>query len=163
LVPTTLTAMMLLLLMMRLLAKLLILGRITTLLAWWTLLPLVLLLSTIAALLITLLVALPVVDVRHIDSTALEIDVYSSFVGFGVILETEFATDLFDSWFDLLDVPWGVVAFADDDVKMILAVGGGVFYAFFEDVFGFFDELTVEVNCILDFVRGWLGNCNLRV
>lgn len=82
------------------------------------------LLSTMVLLLPSMMLLLPAVMLlttarvsrrRWIRRTStLEIDVDSTFVCFGIVLESEFLTDLFDARFDLLDVVYGVVALADD-------------------------------------------------
>ena len=41
-----------------------------------------------------------------------------------------------------------VVTFSDDDMKMRLPMGFGVSDSFFENVFGFFDELSMEIDCV---------------
>ena len=51
---------------------------------------------------------------RHLRGSTLEVDVYSTGVCFRRVLQTEFLAYLLDAWFDLLDVVWGVVSFADD-------------------------------------------------
>lgn len=47
----------------------------------------------------------------HIDCAASQIDIYTPFVGFGVVLQAQFATYLFDARFDLLHMVCAVVAF----------------------------------------------------
>lgn len=52
----------------------------------------------------------------HISRSTGEVDIDTTGVFLGGILQTQTATDLFDAGFDLLDVVRGVVAFADDAV-----------------------------------------------
>ena len=56
---------------------------------------------------------------RHLRGSTLEVDVHSASVGFGRVLQAEFLADLLDAWFDLLDVVWGVVPFADDAADLV--------------------------------------------
>jgi hypothetical protein len=63
-----------------------------------------------------------------------------------VVLQAEFTTDLFDSWLDLLDMARTVVASAHDDVQVCLTSTPRILYSLLQDVLGFLDELTVEVD-----------------
>ena len=97
------------------------------------------------------LVLLAVVEVRHLrrrtSMPALsQIDINATLILLGVVLQSQFPADLFDLGLDLLHVPNAVVAFADDDVQMSLARLLRVADALFEDLFGFFDELAVQVD-----------------
>ena len=85
---------------------------------------LLMLISTGVALLVIwmLLVSSPVVGIMLFCGAAVEFDVHPTFVGFRPILKAQLLTDLFDAGLDLLDVAWGVVAFADNYVEMGLSV-----------------------------------------
>ena len=111
---------------------------------------LLLLLLLLLLLTIALLIATPTVDVLHIDIATAQIDVNAALVLLGVILQAELATDLLDAGLDLLDVAGAVVALADDDVQVRLAVRLRVPDALLEDILRLFHELAVQV----DRVRG---------
>lgn len=86
---------------------------------------------------------------RHfVDAAALEVDEDSTFVFLGAVLQAQFAAYLLNSWFDLLYVVLAVVALADDDVEVGLALLSGDSDSFLEHVFCFFYEETVQVNCV---------------
>lgn len=87
------------------------------------------------------LLMLLIIKMWHfIDPSALQVDVHATGIGFRAVLQAEFATDLFDAGFDLLDVAGGVVSFADDDVEVGLVCLAGVAYSLFEDFFGLVQE-----------------------
>lgn len=93
---------------------------------------------------------------RRIGTAALEVDVHAAGVLLGRVLEAELPADLLDAGLDLLDVVGRVVALADDDVQVRLAVLLGVADALLEDVLGLLDELAVQVD-------GVVGDAALRV
>lgn len=86
---------------------------------------------------------------RHfIDATALEINKDSTFVLLGAVLQTQLAAYLLDARLDLLHVVSAVVALADNDVQMALVLLAGDFDALLKYVLCFFDEETVQVDCV---------------
>lgn len=107
-----------------------------------------LLLWLILAVALLLLVSAPVVDIMHVNSTTSQVDIDSSLVWFGVILQSKLLTNLLHTRLDLLYVTRTVITFADNDVQVGLAVGLRVSDALFEDIFSFLNELSVKINGI---------------
>lgn len=66
-----------------------------------------------------------------LDIAALEVHEEAAFVGLGAVLQTEIAAYLFDARFDFLDVIFGMVAFADNDVEMGFSTPASGFDALF--------------------------------
>ena len=70
--------------------------------------------------LVVLLAGVLVVATRgHMSRSTGEVDIDTTGVFLGGVLQTQTATDFFDAGFDLLDVVRGVVAFADDAVALL--------------------------------------------
>lgn len=78
-------------------------------------------------------------------SAAGQVNIHSPLVLLGMILQAKLLTNLFDGRLDLLDMVDRVVTFADDDMKMRLAILLGVLDALGDNLFCFFDELAVEI------------------
>jgi hypothetical protein len=55
---------------------------------------------------------------RHLRRTTCQIDIDPPRVLFRGVLQPQFATDLFDSGFDFLDVVGGVVSLSDDPIPL---------------------------------------------
>lgn len=100
-----------------------------------------LLLARIAALLMLMLLLIPIMlrvpsaivvgKLRwHRRSAAGQVDVHAAGVLLGRVLQTQLLADLLDPRFDLLDVVCGVIASADDAVKLDFSRGGGVFFSY---------------------------------
>lgn len=83
---------------------------------------------------------------RWLGLGAGQINVHATLVLLGVVLEAKLTADIFDGGLDLLDVIGRVVSFADNDVKMSLAVLLGVLDALGDYLLGLLDELAVQVN-----------------
>lgn len=77
---------------------------------------------------------------------ARQIDVDPSFVLLRVLLQSQLPAQSLYAGLDLLDVAWRVVALADNDVQVSLAVALGVADPLLEDLLGFFDELPVQID-----------------
>lgn len=77
-----------------------------------------------------------------------QVDVDAAGVVFGAELQAQIAANLLAARLELLDVAGRVVAFADDDVQVRLAVLLGVADALLEDVLGLLDELAVQVQLV---------------
>jgi hypothetical protein len=100
------------------------------------------------------LMLLAVIEVRHLrrrttmlSSSALsQININPSLVLLGVILQSQFPTDLLDFGFDLLHMPNTMIPLADDNVQMPLACLLGVADALLQNLLCFFDELPVQVD-----------------
>jgi hypothetical protein len=100
------------------------------------------------------LMLLPIIEVRHLRrrtamlSTAAlaQIDINPALVLLGIVLQSQFPADGLDLGLDLLHVPDAVVSLADDDVQVPLPCLLGVADALFQDLFGFLDELAVQVD-----------------
>lgn len=75
-----------------------------------------------------------------------ELDVHPALVRFGVVLQSQFLTDLFDFRFDLLHMTRAVVSLAYDDVKVVLAGLLRISYPLLQDLLCFFYILPVEVD-----------------
>jgi hypothetical protein len=86
---------------------------------------------------------------RRRGAAALEVDVDAAGVLLGRVLEAELLADALDAGLDLLDVVGRVVALADNDVQVRLAVLLGVADALLENVLGLLDKLAVQVNGII--------------
>lgn len=108
-----------------------------------------LLLALVIMLALTLVMVIAVVVAWHVGRATSEIDVHPPCVFLRGILQTELLTDLFYTRLDLLDVVDRVVSFAYYDVEVILAILLRVADALLEDLFGLFDELTVEINGVV--------------
>ena len=74
-------------------------------------------------LLVVLLAGVLVVATRgHMSRSTGEVDIDTTGVFLGGVLQTQTATDFFDAGFDLLDVVRGVVAFDYDAVVTLLSI-----------------------------------------
>ena len=90
-----------------------------------------------SAIAIIALVSLPIVDMLHLYLAASQVDINSTFIRLSMILQPKLLTDLFDSWFDLLDVPGAVVALADNNMQMRLAPASRSLDSLLEDILRF--------------------------
>jgi hypothetical protein len=103
------------------------------------------------------LVLLAVVESRHLRRSAPmptaaalpQIDVDPALVLLGVVLQSQLPAYLLDFGLDLLHVPDAVVSLAHDDVQVPLPRLLRVTDPLLEDFFGFFDELAVQVVCLV--------------
>jgi len=111
------------------------------------------------------LLRLTIVRRRNSSSTS-EVDVDSTFVVLGMVLEALLLADLLNTRLDLLDMVDRVIALADNaasnirdvhiaanledysHMQMILAGTLCVLDSLFQNLFGLFHKLTVKVNCI---------------
>lgn len=100
----------------------------------------------VGVVLVTLLVALPALDLGHVHGAAGQVDVDAALVGLGVVLQAHLATDLFDFGLDLLYMAGTVVAPAHDHVQVRLALSPGVADALLHDVLRLLHELAVQVD-----------------
>lgn len=80
--------------------------------------------------------------------TALQVDVHSSRILLGAVLQTQLLTELLHLGLDFLHMARRVIALADNDMKMSLAARLIRANPFLEDSFRFFDKLSVEVNAV---------------
>ena len=102
----------------------------------------------LAVILMLWLLMLLVVIARSLMRAALEIDIHPSFILFGVVLEIQFAADLFDAGLDLLDMVCTVVAFTHYHVQVRLAVTLCVANSLLKNFFCFFDILAVKIDSV---------------
>lgn len=80
------------------------------------------------------LMLLVVVVWHRVDSASLEIDVHSSGIRLGVVLQAKFLTDLLNSGLDLLNMTRRMIALADNHVKVGLSGLTGISDTLFEDL-----------------------------
>jgi hypothetical protein len=101
------------------------------------------------------LMLLAVIEVRHLrrstpmlsSTTALpQININPALVLLGIILQSQFPTDFLDLGLDLLHVPDAVISLSHDNVQVPLARLLGVADALLQNLFGFLDELAVQVD-----------------
>lgn len=84
---------------------------------------------------------------RHlVHSAALQVDIHSTLVFLGRILQPHLATHLFYPRLDLLHVVSGVISFSNNNVKMCLALAPSCPDPFLQHIFGLFYEQTVQIN-----------------
>lgn len=78
--------------------------------------------------------------------SASQVDVDSTGILLGAVLQSQFLADLLNAGLDFLDVASRVVSLAYDDVQVVLAMLLRVPDALLEDVLGLFDKLSVKIN-----------------
>jgi hypothetical protein len=114
---------------------------------------------------LVVLLRLTIASRRYSCSTS-EVDVHSTFILLGMVLEALLLADLLNTRLDLLNVVDRVIALADDaastirgiqiaanlkdysHMQMVLAGTLCVLDSLFQNLFGLFNELTVKVNGI---------------
>jgi len=99
------------------------------------------------------LMLLSIIEMRHLrrlpSMPALpQININPALVVLSVVLQAQFPADSLDFGLDLLHMPDAVVSLSDDDVQVPLAGLLRVADALLEDLFGFFNELAVQVDGI---------------
>jgi hypothetical protein len=144
-----------------LLAALLLLGRITLLatillrLLRLLVLALALVLILASIVLAMILMVLPALlmgrlwIIRHHSLSTLQVDVHPPGIFFSGILQAELLAYLLDPRLDLLNMVDGMVALANDDMKMALALCLRGANTFLQDILCFFDKLAMKVDCVI--------------
>ena len=154
LLAVLLTSLMLLLtslVLLLLLLLLLLLARIPTtlLLLITTLLPIPTLLLLLL-LITTRLIPLPIIDMRHIHSTTLQIHIYPPLIRLRMILQPQLPTHLFHPGLDLLHMPRTMISHPHNNMQMRLPRTPCVLYPLLKNILRFLDELPMQIDCV-----GW--------
>jgi hypothetical protein len=127
-----------LLLLLLLVSMLLLLSGITTVLLPTVLLPTTMLPTPV----------LPITVRRGRDAVnrrAGQINIHSSFVGLGLVIQSHLLTNLFNPRFDLLNVLWTVVALTHDNMEMGLSLRLRSAYPCLQNLLCLFNELAVKI------------------
>jgi hypothetical protein len=86
---------------------------------------------------------------RSVDSPSRQIDIDPALVGLGSEVKTQLAADLLNTGLDLLDMPSAMVSDTNNNVQVRLSPSLCITNPHFQDVFGFLNELAVQIDGVL--------------